>query len=169
MSSRVRFRQFIARRIYRLFLFLFFASYLTKIKINRTIVLFTFILLVPFLIAGISFISSFYCSLHALSWRVVFRLLFLRHIVYATSRIFGLSSAFLYTCPFIEVLSGSISRMMLSILQGEQSRCLSLWSDTCCRVWLPEVFSFALDTYFFFFSFISVCLMMPTSNIFKYW
>ena len=49
---------------------------------------------------------------------------------------------FLSFGPFVEVLFLSISRIVTSILQGEQSRCLLFWWNSCYTVWFREVFLF---------------------------
>ena len=56
------------------------------------------------------------------------------------------SSAFLSSGPFIEILPLSISRMVASILEVGQLRCLTLWWDSSCKIWFREVFSFVWDT-----------------------
>ena len=61
------------------------------------------------------------------------------------------SLAFLSSGPFVWVLSSSILRIVPSILQGGQSKYLSLWWDSSGRSWFREVFSFVADTLFLFF------------------
>ena len=50
----------------------------------------------------------------------------------------------------------------LNFVQEELIGCLFLWWDFCCRAWFREVYSFLI------FSFNSACLMVSTSNIFKF-
>ena len=59
-----------------------------------------------------------------------------------------------------------ISRMVPSILQGEQSRCLSLWWDFYNIVWFRVVFLFSWDTLLNLF--FSSPLIMSASNILKF-
>ena len=59
-------------------------------------------------------------------------------------------------------LHSSIWRIVLSILQGKPPRCLSLWWDFYCKIWLPEVFSFVWGTLSLFYlssQFVSWCLL----------
>ena len=63
------------------------------------------------------------------------------------------SSVFLSFGLFIWVPLLSSLRMVLSILQGELLRCLSLWWDFCCRVCF-RVFSFLRGSFFLLFLFI---------------
>ena len=61
------------------------------------------------------------------------------------------SSLFLLSGLFVEVLPSSALRMVPSILQRRQSRCLSFWWGFCDIVWFHVVFSFSWDTLLIFF------------------
>ena len=74
---------------------------------------------------------------------------------------------FSFSGPFLEVLLWSTSKMVLSILRGEQFRYLFLWWDFFYVVWFWVVFSFAWDILFLNF-FDSVCLMVSAFNNPKY-
>ena len=92
----------------------------------------------------ITFFNVVFESLHPHNlqcWQVLFLLLFLTHIVCLCQ----------LSDPFVLVPSLSILRIVLSILQGELLRCLSLWWDSCYRVWFQEVFSFVWSSFFLFF------------------
>ena len=70
-------------------------------------------------------------------WRVLFFLLFLtlihRFCHLSGVRVYALSRIFLSSGLFVWGFRPSILIMVLSISQGQLSRCLSLWWDFCCR------------------------------------
>ena len=90
-------------------------------------------------------------------WRVLFFLLFLTPIVYQCNlrnvRPYESLLAFLFSGPFNGNLLSFTSRMVPSILQEGQPRCLSLWWDFCYVVWFQVVFAFSWDTFFYNFFF----------------
>ena len=113
---------------------------------------------------------AFLCSFYVFqSWRVLFLLLFLKHIVCQRYlwdvRHYASLSLFLFSGPFDEVLPSSTSRFIPSILQWGQL--LYFWWDFCYIVWVRVIFSSSWDT-LLNFSFISSCLMVSASNIPKY-
>ena len=54
----------------------------------------------------------------------------------------ALSSTFLSFGPFVGVLPWSVLRMVLSILQGNLTTCLTLWWDFSCTAWFRVFLSF---------------------------
>ena len=56
---------------------------------------------------------------------------------------------FLFSSPFVEVLPSFTSRIVLSILQGWQPRCLYLSWDFCYIVWFRVAFSFYFISFYF--------------------
>ena len=93
-------------------------------------------------------------------WQVLFFLLFLTNTVCLRHlwdvRPYIPSLVFLISTLFIELLFWSILRMVLSILRGRQSRCLSFWWVFCYVVWFRIVFSFS----WVFFSSLTVSLLI---------
>ena len=149
---RVRFRQFLAWNIY---------TVVFSICLLVIAVLLIIVLSALFLVTVISVSLLFLCHLCVLilkhprylqCWRV-HSLFFLtptvRHL--SVVRSYALSLAFLSSDPVVWVLPSSILRMVPSILQGGQPRCLSLWWDFNYRIWFREVFLFFWDTLFIFF------------------
>ena len=85
-------------------------------------------------------------------WRVIFLLLFLTHTVcrchLCILRPFASSWVFLFSSPFVEVLTSTL-KMVPSILRGGQFSYLSPW---CYLAWFPAVFSFSWSIIFIFLS-----------------
>ena len=82
--------------------------------------------------------------------QVLFLLLFLAHTVSLylwNVRLYASSWVFLFTGPFVEFLLLFTLRIVLSILQEEQLKFLSLWWDFYV-VWFWEVFLFSLGFLF---------------------
>ena len=78
------------------------------------------------------------------------------------------SSSFCLLVHFFNVFPSSISRMVPNILQERPPSSLILRWDSYCWAWFQKVFLFVWDTLFWFFSLMSTCLMVFTSNIPKY-
>ena len=95
----------------------------------------------------------------------LFLLLFLKHIVCQCNlsgvRSYTSSLVFLSSDLFVEILS-PISRMISCILQRGLSRYLFFWWDFFgCKTWFQYFFSVV-------YCYFSICLMVSTSNIPKY-
>ena len=89
-----------------------------------------------------------------LCWQVIF-LFFSTHIVclyhFSDAKLDASSLVFLFSGSCVEVLPSPTSRMVLSILQRGQFRCLSFWWDFCNVVLFWIVFSFSSATLLKFF------------------
>ena len=59
---------------------------------------------------------------------------------------YALLLVFLFPSPYVEVLSSSILKMVVSILRGWLPRYLFLWWDFCYRVRFRQFFSFSWNT-----------------------
>ena len=100
-----------------------------------------------FLLLWSVFICPFLCSLrvvvslhqrHLQCSRILFLFLFLPHIIclchFSDLRPYALLWVFLFSGPFVKVLSSSTSKMVLSILRGRQPMYLALWWYFCSLV-----------------------------------
>ena len=128
------------------------------------------------LISVIIFLCSFKCGFRVLismhpcylqCWLVLFHLLFLKHIVFLCHlqkvKPYASLSVFLSFGQFVEVLISSILRMVPSIFQEGQPKCLSLWRNFSCWAWFHEGFLFVWNTLskFFLSSTLVWCFSLP--------
>ena len=159
-SSPVRFHLFIDWNVRAVFFPFLFSNYCCSIDAGVVCVVFGRCDQSFFALFYVESILRFYLQ----CFRVLFVFHFLIHIVCLChlwdERSYASSLVFQFSCPLVEVLPSSTSRMVPSILQGGQPKCLSLLWNLCCRPWFREAF--------LIFPFISACLMVSTSNTPKY-
>ena len=109
--------------------------------------------------------SSYFCLLFiAVLWILMFSVLFIVTVIclflffcvchISDVKPYAIIINFLSFGPFLWVLPSSISRIVPSILQAGQPKCLSPWWGSYCRAWFRRSFFVRLmysSCYFFFY------------------